>query len=219
MDNRHPTISARPTIRTPAAARSCAGFQPSSARSRRSFSSVPVVGYFFGLRKRAGLLGRPRATVAEFPLNQTRRVNFDNPLRQPWDGVTALTGVYVRNEGQEQRGRGSISRAVGQLRSLGLSGLLVSAVGLVHVPLSRRRLLRRWRARLRSAAARLVSLRVARCKTDNSKSRLRTTRRCKTPSTASPPDVQRRRRPCSIGSKKLATGSTPASASARRCCR
>ncbi len=25
---------------------------------------------------------------------------FDNPLRQPWDGMTAHTGVYVRNEGQ-----------------------------------------------------------------------------------------------------------------------
>jgi hypothetical protein len=38
--------------------------------------------------------------VADFPLNVTRRIDFDNPLRQPWDGVTALTGVYARNEGR-----------------------------------------------------------------------------------------------------------------------
>jgi menaquinol-cytochrome c reductase iron-sulfur subunit len=65
--------------------------------------SIPVVGYFFGLRKRSAFwvdLG----AVSAFPLNQTRRVNFDNPLRQPWDGVTALTGVYVRNEGKNEEG-------------------------------------------------------------------------------------------------------------------
>ena len=30
-------------------------------------------------------------------------MTFDNPLRQPWDGMTAHTGVYVRNEGQDDR--------------------------------------------------------------------------------------------------------------------
>ncbi|HEV7999996.1 MAG TPA: Rieske 2Fe-2S domain-containing protein [Planctomycetaceae bacterium] len=37
--------------------------------------------------------------VKTFPLGETRMVTFDNPLRQPWDGITAETGVYVRYEG------------------------------------------------------------------------------------------------------------------------
>jgi len=65
--------------------------------------SVPVVGYFFGLRKRS-VFWVDLGAVTAFPLNETRRVNFDNPLRQPWDGVTALTGVYVRNEGKDKDG-------------------------------------------------------------------------------------------------------------------
>jgi menaquinol-cytochrome c reductase iron-sulfur subunit len=65
--------------------------------------SVPVVGFFFGLRKRS-VFWVDLGAVTEFPLNQTRRVNFDNPLRQPWDGVTALTSVYVRYEGKNNEG-------------------------------------------------------------------------------------------------------------------
>ena len=61
--------------------------------------STPLIGYFFRLRKRPTQwvdLG----PVADFPLNVTRRIDFVNPLRQPWDGITALTGVYARNEGK-----------------------------------------------------------------------------------------------------------------------
>jgi Rieske Fe-S protein len=65
--------------------------------------SVPVLGYFFGLRKRS-VFWVDLGAVTEFPTNETRRINFDNPLRQPWDGVTALTGVYVRNEGKNSEG-------------------------------------------------------------------------------------------------------------------
>jgi menaquinol-cytochrome c reductase iron-sulfur subunit len=57
--------------------------------------SIPLVGYFSGVRKRVATwvdLG----PVAEFPLSVTRRLTFDNPLRQPWDGMTALSIVYVR---------------------------------------------------------------------------------------------------------------------------
>jgi Rieske Fe-S protein len=64
---------------------------------------IPIVGYFFGQRKREAhwvILG----DVASFPLNETRRIDFDNPLRQPWDGVASLTGVFVRNEGPGSQG-------------------------------------------------------------------------------------------------------------------
>ena len=63
---------------------------------------IPIVGYFFGQRKREAdwvTLG----DVGSFPLHETRRVDFDNPFRQPWDGVASLTGVFVRNEGQDGR--------------------------------------------------------------------------------------------------------------------
>ena len=64
-----------------------------------TFLSIPVVGYFFGLRKHS-VDWVDLGHVNDFPLNQTRRIDFDNPLRQPWDGMTAITGVYVRYEGK-----------------------------------------------------------------------------------------------------------------------
>lgn len=64
--------------------------------------SIPLVGYFFGLRKRS-VFWVDLGSVADFPLSQTRRIDFDNPLRQPWDGVTALTGVFARYEGKNDQ--------------------------------------------------------------------------------------------------------------------
>jgi Rieske Fe-S protein len=67
-------------------------------------AGVPILGYFFRT---------PQATtewvdlgaLAEFPKNETRMITFDNPLRQPWDGETAHTGVYVRYDGRDDRDR------------------------------------------------------------------------------------------------------------------
>src|SRR4029450_7266142 len=59
---------------------------------------APLIGYFFGVRKR----DEHWVTVGDadqFAVNETRLCTFDNPLRQPWDGITALTEVYVRNVG------------------------------------------------------------------------------------------------------------------------
>ena len=67
--------------------------------------SIPYVGYFLGpLKKKAGPwvnLG----PVDKFPVSETRYATFDNPLQQSWDGMTAHTGVYVRNQGKDQRGK------------------------------------------------------------------------------------------------------------------
>jgi Rieske Fe-S protein len=41
--------------------------------------------------------------VTDFPQGQTRLVTFDNPIRQPWDGLVAHTGVFVRYEGRDER--------------------------------------------------------------------------------------------------------------------
>ncbi len=63
---------------------------------------VPFGAYLFGpLRKRREMwltLGR----VNEFPQGETRLVTFANPLGQPWDGMTAQTGVYVRFLGRDE---------------------------------------------------------------------------------------------------------------------
>jgi menaquinol-cytochrome c reductase iron-sulfur subunit len=40
--------------------------------------------------------------LSKFPINETRVVDFDNPLRTAWDGITARTGVFVRYEGKDE---------------------------------------------------------------------------------------------------------------------
>lgn len=91
--------------------------QPNAAPGRRTFLrlitgaagavaaavlGVPLVGYFFGLRK-YGPHWVDLGPLAEFPLNETRRLDFPSPMAQPWDGVTALTGVYARYQGQNEK--------------------------------------------------------------------------------------------------------------------
>jgi Rieske Fe-S protein len=58
---------------------------------------IPVLGYLFGVRK-APVDWLVLGPVTDFPQNQTRMVTFDNPIRTPWDGLVAHTGVYVRHE-------------------------------------------------------------------------------------------------------------------------
>lgn len=64
--------------------------------------AVPLLGYFAASRRRREVWVKLGA-VGNFPVNETLKVTFDNPLRQPWDGMTARTGVYVRNEGADSR--------------------------------------------------------------------------------------------------------------------
>jgi len=64
-----------------------------------AFVGLPLVGYLLKPKPR-GVDWVPVGRVESFSLNETRMVTFDNPMRQPWDGMTAHTGVYVRNEGK-----------------------------------------------------------------------------------------------------------------------
>src|SRR5439155_5321295 len=64
-------------------------------------AGLPFVGYLLGARK-APVLWFPLGPVEHFPQGQTRRVTFANPIRQPWDGMVANTGVYVRYEGRDE---------------------------------------------------------------------------------------------------------------------
>jgi len=65
------------------------------------FVGIPFVGYLFGARK-APVDWIFLGPVADFPPNETRRVTFDNPIRKPWDGMVAHSGVYVRYEGRDE---------------------------------------------------------------------------------------------------------------------
>ena len=65
---------------------------------------LPFVGYIFGAKKQAAAWVRLGA-VAGFTPGETRLVAFDNPIRQPWDGQASHIGVYVRNEGKDDKGQ------------------------------------------------------------------------------------------------------------------
>src|SRR5262249_12408987 len=62
---------------------------------------APFLGYLFGVHK-APVRWHPLGPVTDFPRNQTRLVTFDNPIRQPWDGMVAHTEVFVRYEGRDE---------------------------------------------------------------------------------------------------------------------
>jgi Rieske Fe-S protein len=100
--------------------------QPSAPPRRRFFElltytlgaiasalvGVPLVGYIVAPRKRR-VQWVSLGPIEQFPVDQTRLVEFDNPLRQPWDGIVARTGVYVRNAGpQPDAGRRFLVLAV-----------------------------------------------------------------------------------------------------------
>jgi menaquinol-cytochrome c reductase iron-sulfur subunit len=65
-------------------------------------ASIPFIGYLFGARK-APVLWVPLGPVENFPENETQMVTFDNPIRQPWSGMVAHTGVYVRYLGRDDK--------------------------------------------------------------------------------------------------------------------
>ena len=61
---------------------------------------VPFVGFVFGIRKRK-VYWVDLGPVESFGLGRTQTATFDNPLKQPWDGITAMTDVFVRYEGKD----------------------------------------------------------------------------------------------------------------------
>jgi menaquinol-cytochrome c reductase iron-sulfur subunit len=66
---------------------------------------LPLVGYLLRPKKEDDHwvdLGRSE----DFEPGQTRLVTFENPIRQPWDGLSAMTGVYVRRLAPDGGSRG-----------------------------------------------------------------------------------------------------------------
>jgi Rieske Fe-S protein len=64
---------------------------------------IPLIGYLLGAIRKSPVKEIRLGKVSEFPLNETRLVTFDNPIRQPWDGMAAHIGVYVRNIGKDEQ--------------------------------------------------------------------------------------------------------------------
>jgi menaquinol-cytochrome c reductase iron-sulfur subunit len=67
-------------------------------------AGIPILEYFIA-EKRKETIWVPLGIANDFPQGETRLVTFDNPLRQPWDGIVSHTGVFVRNEGNDEQGR------------------------------------------------------------------------------------------------------------------
>lgn len=67
--------------------------------------AIPGVSYFASATRRKNedqIDWVNLGPVSEFPAGETRLKSFINPLEQPWDGMTAKTGVYVRYLGREK---------------------------------------------------------------------------------------------------------------------
>jgi Rieske Fe-S protein len=63
---------------------------------------IPFVGYLLGALRKHEVHWIGLGAPSQFPLNETRLARFQNPLGQPWDGMAAHMGVYVRNLGQDE---------------------------------------------------------------------------------------------------------------------
>lgn len=66
-------------------------------------TAIPLVEYFLGALRKKEIPPVFLGTVSQFPVNQTRLVTFDNKLGQPWDGMAAHMGVYVRYLGKDDK--------------------------------------------------------------------------------------------------------------------
>jgi menaquinol-cytochrome c reductase iron-sulfur subunit len=66
---------------------------------------VPIVGYLLGALFKREVKWVPLGRADQYPVGETRLKTFDNPLRQPWDGMVANTGCFVCNLGKDELGQ------------------------------------------------------------------------------------------------------------------
>jgi Rieske Fe-S protein len=69
--------------------------------------AIPFVAYLLGPVRRDRVRWVNLGPVSKFPVGQTRLETFVNPLGQPWDGITATNGVFVRFLGTDSAGKES----------------------------------------------------------------------------------------------------------------
>jgi menaquinol-cytochrome c reductase iron-sulfur subunit len=65
------------------------------------FLAIPLVSYLLGPIRKRSAPWVPLGAIDQFPEGETRLAKFVNPLGLSWDGVTAHSGVYVRNLGKD----------------------------------------------------------------------------------------------------------------------
>jgi menaquinol-cytochrome c reductase iron-sulfur subunit len=69
--------------------------------------SVPFIAYLMGSLRKKSPAWVNLGPIKKFPKGEYRLVSFVNPLGQPWDGMTANNGVYVRYLGADGEGKDS----------------------------------------------------------------------------------------------------------------
>lgn len=67
-----------------------------------TFVAIPGVGYLAGATRARKPQWQNLGPISKFPPQTTQLATFDNPLAQPWDGITARTGVFVKYLGRDQ---------------------------------------------------------------------------------------------------------------------
>jgi menaquinol-cytochrome c reductase iron-sulfur subunit len=92
-----PTIVAEPSVPRPGRRNFFRWITGIAGAAATLTLSIPLVGYFTGRRTRT-ISWVKVGPAGDFPLQETRMVTFDNPLRLSWDGMTAHTAVYIRCE-------------------------------------------------------------------------------------------------------------------------
>ena len=115
-------------------------------------AGVPVLGYLVRT-KRLATMWVNLGPVEDFPIQQTRLITFDNPLGQPWDGMTARTGVFVRKAGQANSQAPKFRILAVNCASLGMRSHLVSRIRVVYVSMPWWRVLRGWPTSVWAAAS------------------------------------------------------------------
>jgi menaquinol-cytochrome c reductase iron-sulfur subunit len=64
-----------------------------------TLAAIPVVGFILGpLLKRAPDVWRPVGPLSRFPIGSTVEAVFEDPSPEPWAGVSARTGIWLRRE-------------------------------------------------------------------------------------------------------------------------
>ena len=142
------------------AAVSCSSsWHSSSTASSRLLLGVPIVRFLLSPVARGQrpipVVAVARTARAVSRPGETRLATYRNPVATASDGETARRRVL----GATHRRR-SLPGLRRQLRASRLPGAVVSAIGPVHVSVSRRRVLRRRRARVGPAGARTVRVSV-----------------------------------------------------------
>ena len=135
---------------------------------------IPVVGYLLGALRKHRIVWVGLGPPGRFPANETRLATFRNPLGEPWDGMAAEMGVYVRNLGPDDRGADQFQVFAMNCAHLGCPVTWFPQSGLFMCPCHGGVYYAERRTRLGAAAAGPVSLRLAHPRWPSWRSRLPT---------------------------------------------